>query len=121
MKPKFSIKDNNLLFLKDGLENEFNLPYPAKELVGLKKFISDLNRRLEKITDAKVSANSHYVFIEREHDEIRVKFPSVKSKHILVDKDTHRRANIQAKKAGLPIKDYVRLCLIQCEGNKNDS
>jgi len=125
MKPKFYIKDNSLIFTKDGNEEAYKLPHPAKEMVKLRAFTDDLNRRIAKIKNINadmIKTNSHNVFIQVIEDiVIRVKFPTTKEKQILVSRETHTMAKEQAAQADMPMKDYIRLCLVRCKSDKKDS
>lgn len=41
-----------------------------------------------------------------------------KLKHIEVDVETHTMAKAQAYAAGIPMKEYVKLCIIACKSDK---
>jgi len=122
MKPIFSIKDNQLAMkLKcDDLPKYFTLPRSADDMFHLKKWLDDLNLRASKIKNISydtVTMNSHYLFFLTAKKEIRVKLPIEKQVAIMVDKDTHTMVKELAIKAKIPMKDYVKLCVVQCKGD----
>jgi len=90
-------------------------------MVKLKAFTDDLNRRIAKIKNINadmIKTNSHNVFIQVLEDiVIRIKFPTTKEKQILVSRETHTMAKYQAAQADMPMKDYIRLCLVRCKSD----
>jgi len=43
---------------------------------------------------------------------------TVKVKHIEVDEETHKAIKLQALQAGMSMRDYVKLCAVQCKSDK---
>ena len=123
MRAKYHTKADKLIVTIGNEKKQIQLPDYEKELTKVNQFLNELEKKSSKIKDISldmISANSHYVFILSEKYELKVRFPYPKFKHIAVDKDTHEMARLQALKADLPIKDYIRLCLVQCKGDTND-
>jgi len=118
MNGKFYIEKNSLIFELNNQKEAYKLPYLASSLECLDAFIKDLNRRASKIdiNADMIKVNSHYVFIEASKT-IKVKFPDRKGQTIIVNKDTHTMAKVGAKKAGLTIGEYVKLCIINSKSD----
>jgi hypothetical protein len=120
LKAKYHIEADKLIVTIGKEQKQIQLPDYEKELAKVDQFLTELEKKSSKIKNISldmISANSHYVFIITEQYELRVRFPYPKLKHIAVDKDTHKMARLQALKANLPLKDYIRLCLVQCKSD----